>query len=238
MSLITICDDAAGRQGLGQFTSIVANTNGTARRLFKAANASLKALVRKYDWQILQKEHTFVTVAAEIQTNTPLPTDFDHYITETGYNRTRNRALQGPLSPQEWQQMQAFTVNLATDSFRVRANQFLMSPAPTAGDTVAYEYVSNLAVAIEATPTVGVKVAFTLDTDVPLLDEEVLTVDIIWRYRKSAGLGYAEDFRDAQLLIADRIAKDGVGKRRMDLAHGPRLGPPRRPIIQEGNWIL
>lgn len=237
-TLLAICQEVSGRLGLESLTSVASSTNRTARRLFRTANASGRALARRYDWQTLREEYTFTTVATEEQTNGDLPADFDRFVVESAFNRTNTRPLAGPLLPQEWQQIQALTANVGpTDSFYVRGNVFYITPAPAAGETIAYEYISKYWVDSNVVDGVGDATSFGNDADVPLLDEEMITLDIAWRYLKSRGLPYAEDFRSAELMIADRIARDGVGKRRMQLLkrqHWPRKPVP--PVIPEGSW--
>lgn len=240
-SLLTICQDAAGRLGLEELNSIASSSNQTARRLRRAANASGRALARRANWQLLRKEHTFLTVdSGNLQTNATLPNDYDRYVQETGYNRTSSRPLSGPLTAQEWQAYKATIGSLApTDSFYIRGNQILMAPIPNAGDEVAFEYMSKWWVDSGPTPDgVGEADRFSTDLDEALLDEEMMILDIMWRYKQSRGLPYAEDFRSAELMILDRISQDGVGQRRMDMLQRNRRMRPMPPAIPEGSWNL
>ena len=239
MTLLYICQQAAAIIGLEAIQSVASSTNRTSRRLHAAANRSGRALSRRAAWQSLLVEHTFVTVAAETQTDDPVPDDFDSIVTETAFNRSSSRELAGPLTPQEWQRLKAATAQVTpTDSFRIRGWDFIISPTPSAGDTIAYEYVSKYWVDSGPAPD-GILDAskFAHDLDEPTFDEEMMILDVVWRYEKGAGLPYAEDFRSAELMIADRITKDGAGKRRIQLIgrNGRRRMPP---TIDEGNWTL
>lgn len=237
MSLLTICQDASSSLGLEPLSSVVANTNETAQRLYRLANRSGKALLRRHDWQVLTMEHTFTTVAAEEQTDTPVPADFDRFITGTFFNRTSKDYLQGPLSAQEWAEQKNLTAAVITDGFRLRGDTIIMIPIPTAGETIAYEYVSKYWVDTDADDT-GDAFAFSADADASLLDEEMITLDVMWRYLDSAGLSYAEKKRDAELMIADRMARDG-GKRIIDLGYRKMASSEaRRPTIPEGGWSV
>lgn len=234
-TLLSLCQDVAGRLGLEQLSSVASTSNQTARRLFRLATASGRSLARRADWQQLRDEFTFTTVATAEQTGATLPADWDRFVVETGYNRTRQRPVAGPLTPQEWQESQARSASLApTDSVYMRGNAIFITPTPAAGQSIYFEYVSkNWA---ETSGGVGTD-RFAADTDVTLLDEEMSVLDLMWRYNKSRGLPYAEDFRAAELMIADRITKAGLGKRRMQLVkRGVRATRPMPPVIPEGNW--
>ena len=232
LTIKTMVQDAASRMGLPEPDSVVGNPEITAQRLLKMFQNAGMDLVRRHQWQALLQEHAFTTVAAETQTGTPIPADFDRFVDESIYNRTKTRRVLGPMTAREWQSNQALTAAPVTDMFRIRGGAFLYYPAPTSGDTVAYEYVSRFWIdtALDGSGDASV---FGADADVILLDEEMVTQDAIWRYRRSTGQSYAEDHRDAQFTILNRIAADG-GKKTLDLGVSKPLGPG--VLIPEGSW--
>jgi hypothetical protein len=235
MTLLTIVQDSMLRMGFSNPASVVGNTDETVGRLFALANQSGRELSRLHQWQILTVEKTFTTVNAEAQTDTPIPADFDRFVDETIFNRSKKRRIVGPLTEEEWQVQKSLTASVITDAFRVRGGIFLIIPAPTADETIAYEYISKYWVDNDADGD-GDAVAFAADSETALLDEEMITTDVIWRYRKSAGLNYAEDFRTAQITIAGRIAADG-GRRTLDLGRRRLNQKPRIPYTPEGSWF-
>ncbi len=234
MTLLTIVQAAARECGLAPPSSVVSNTDQTAVRMFALVNEAGVELARRHNWTILTKEKTFSTTAAEVQAGA-IPGDFDRFVDETLYNRSRSRSLVGPLSPQEWQQQKALTTSVLMDKFRIRGTDLLMMPAPPAGDTIAFEYVSAYWVDTDA-DRIGDQAAFTADAQTALLDERMLTSDIVWRYRRSVGLNYAEDFRTAQATILDRIARDG-GRSTISMGASPARAVPSI-TVPEGSWPL
>lgn len=235
MSLLTIAQSAALRMGLPSPETVVANTTDEmAQRLYTLANQSGKELSRLHRWTALIKEQTFTTVADEAQTDA-IPTDFDRFVDETIINRTAKRRLVGPLTAEEWAVQKGLTASVLTDAFRIRGASFLMIPTPTSGQTVAFEYVSKFWVDTDGDDA-GDAAAFTSDSHTSVLDEEMITADVIWKYRQSAGLNYAEDHRTAQMIIAGRIAADG-GRRTFDMGKRSFRMKPRIPMIPEGDWL-
>jgi hypothetical protein len=150
------------------------------------------------------------------------------------------RKLLGPLTAAEWQLEKSRGVSAGIgDKFRVRDNQLLINPAPPAGQTIVYEYRSKYWV--DTGPVLdGVWDAdrFTTDADEPAFDEEMMILDTIWRYEKSVGLPYAEDFRSAELMITDRITANAGGKQIMDLMQRRTIPRVRVPTVPDGNWTL
>jgi hypothetical protein len=78
------------------------------------------------------------------------------------------------------------------------------------------------------------KATYNVDTDQAKLDEELVKLGIVWRWKNIKGLDYAEDFRTYEMQVANSIARDG-GKRTISM-DGSR--PPGVPVvgIPAGNW--
>jgi len=198
--------------------------------MLRAITRTCRQLATRFDWQKLRAEHTFTTAAAAAQTaSTPLPTDFLRFVPDSMYNRTTRFRVTGPLTPDEWQGHQAALVTRVYDAFTLRGNIFLMAPTPAAGETIAYEYITkNIGT---DTTLATARSAFTVDTDVPYLDDELITLGVIWRYRKAEGQDYSEEYREFELRLNDLIKMDG-GRRMVDMGGGShdRIPvPPRVP---------
>jgi len=159
-------------------------------------------------WTKLIKEKTFSTTAASIQTGA-VATDFARFCDGSAWDRTTDRPLWGPMSPQQWQQEKAGpTFTSMYYGFRIRGNDFLMTPTPTAGDTVAYEYVSNLYVYAsgDSTPT---KSSFTADTDTSVFDETLVARGVRWRFLKAKGLSAEAEYQIWLEMVQRLAARDG-----------------------------
>ena len=121
------------------------------------------------------------------------------------------------------------------DAFRQRGNDLLMMPIPNAGDTYAFEYICNTPV-VDANGTTF-RTKFLADDDEALLDEEAVTLGIIWRFKKAKGLDYAEDFRTYQMQVHQLKARDG-GQRSWDFSSASDPRTPRFPLVPDANWDL
>jgi len=137
-------------------------------------------LCRQHDWSQLQTEYTFPTVDGTA--SYALPTGFDRFINQTGWNRTTEFALGGPLGAQGWQFVQAVSTAGVIDTwFRIQNNLLFVHPTPGATvNTIAFEYVSKYWVALTGAPTTRVQETPTLQSDVCLFDRMLL----IWGLRK------------------------------------------------------
>ena len=234
MTIATIVTNATDRIAVSlSGTTVFTNSGETARQMRALANQEGKELMRRGSWQELTKETTFTAIAQEEQTDV-IPDDFDHMLNETFYNRTRKRQVVGPLSPKEWQEQKSIVATVLYDSYRIRGGSILMIPVPTAGDTYAFEYISNKWVISQDEEP---KAAFTADSDSPLLDEELITLGVIWRFLKAKGFDYAEHFRTYELQVSQALSRDG-SKRTLNFAERINYGRPRYPGVQDGSWNL
>lgn len=232
MTALSIVQDACGRMGLQQPSALFSSLSPQDiqfRTLLNQANRELARSGKK--WTDLTKEATFTTTAAETQTNA-IPSDFLSYLNDTMFDRTENRKLVGPLNPFEWQREKSGPVYTSVyKAFRFRGGSLLITPTPTAGNTVAYEYIKKYIV-LDNTSTAKEK--FTADSDTAILDEELLTLSIMWRFRKAKGLDYSEEFRTYELQL-DAIAGQDGGAPTLSLSRGL----VRRRFaanVKEGSW--
>lgn len=235
MTALTIVQSATDRLSLTRPSVVVTSTDLQVRQLFGLLLEAGNALAKRGDigWQALQNEWQFVTVGQEIQTNTPIPPDLAKFVPDSFYNRTQQRKIIGPLTPQQYQEQSARPQLVAPYlAYRERAGAFLMNPVPSAGDTIAYEYVSSY----WARSGAGVaKAQFTSDDDGTYLDEELLILDLKWRWKQAKGLDYAEEMATAEREIVKALAGDG-GSTALDIGGPQFLEDATRYNTPEGGF--
>lgn len=232
MTALSIIQDATGELGLTIPTAVFSSTDQQVILLRKLLNRSGRDLAKRATWTKITKEQTFTTVAQAAQTSS-VPSDFGWLIPDTIWNRSTDRPL-SPITPEDWQREQAVTVQAQFYSrFRFRGTgtaSLLITPNPTAGQTVAYEYVSNQ----WCESSGGTDQSnFAADTDVGLLDEDLLTLDVIWRYLKQKGFDYGEEFRTFEMELQKAIGRDGA-RPVLKLGGGMAMLGPNIP---DGSWL-
>lgn len=210
MSLLTICQAVVQETGFPNLLQIVGNSDETARRLLGFCNRAGRSLQKQVDWTQLRVEYTFST--ANGTAAYAFPADFDRFIPSTQWDRTNFWALEGPLTPQEWQYVKSGLVQSSPRSrFRLlpasSVDQFNIDPVPTSIRTLVYEYISKY----WALSSLGAgQTSFLVDTDTAVgIFDHLITLDVIWRFKESIGMAYAEqrDEFDNELDMAK--ARDG-----------------------------
>jgi hypothetical protein len=227
MSLLTITQNAADRLGLPRPSTVVTASDENARFLLGVAQEEGKALYDRHTWQVFQTEYTFPTVNGTA--SYALPDGFDQLLKDTVFNRTSRRRMVGDLSPAQWQETQASLVTMVNPAFRIRGDLFYISPTPTSAETIAFEYMSNNW--CRSASLVG-QSAWAADTDTGILNEELMTLGVIWRFKSKKGLDYAEDMANYEIAVNKAIFKDGA-RVTIDTSNCERDRIPRAPQVPE-----
>ena len=195
MTLLTIANAIADDTKGPRPATIEANTNPDAQNILRIINKVGFTLMKKYPWNILRTEHTFTAPGVEtILAAAARPSDFDRFVAETFWNRDDNNLLSGPVSPVEWAGLKVQTFSSQNKKFTDRGGDILTQPVVESGANMAFEYVKKNWVDIAAGG--GEKAAFTLDTDVALLDEELLARGGTYVWLKSEGQPFDDAKRD------------------------------------------
>ena len=233
MSLLTIIQTVAPRFGIPAPSIAASSTDQNVVQLTAFVNEAGQELAKRHSWQALTNEATFTTLATEIQgTLTTLTgADYSFIVNETMWNRTQRRPVFGPKSPAEWQQLKAQTLQGPWQQYRIRGNNILFLPAPAAGQSIYFEWVSQNWVTTATATTANV---MTADTDVSKLEERLLALDTVWRFQAAKKLDYTESFNKAEEAISDAITRDGPKPRLQLEGSGTDILPV--VVVPSGNW--
>ncbi len=232
MSLLTVVQNVCRLTNLRVPTEVVNSTDTQTQQLYALANEALADLGKSFQWQRLTREQLFTTVAAEEQPDA-LPDDFDYELNNTIFNRTTRLTLIGPITPQLWQAIKAQPqLNRVYLCWRERDNAVLMTPAPPAGQEIAFEYISsNFAETANGDPIPE----YAADTDVAILPEGLVQRSLRWRFLSAKNLSYAEEFRTYETQLQMAQAKDG-GTTQLNITGSTTWGLWGFPNLPLGNF--
>ena len=237
LTLAELVTEAAQGCNIPAPDTVIAATSDLDAQLFlRFANEAGRRLVRRHPWNQLITEKTYTTVGAALQTSA-IPADFDRMIEGTLWNRTLAERYVGPLNSQQWQAQQIEVGGSPVGYFMLRGSNLYVVPTPTAGQTAAFEYVSKFWVISDGTGSAD-QTSFEDDTDTNVFDDEVMVLELIWRWKAHKGLEYGEDFRKAEEAIEERIGSDQP----MTILNmgGNRVleGPPYDPTYPDASWDI
>lgn len=142
-----------------------------------------------------------------------LPSDFDHYIPHTWWDRTNHWMLMGPQSPQfdQWQRSGIVTTGprLRWRQIGIRPTVWRIWPPPTSQsvpDALVFEYVNDGWVQ-HSNGTYGKY--FTADDDMSLLDDNALILGVKWRFWQIKGFSYGAMQQEYIDYVNRLKARDG-----------------------------
>lgn len=228
MSLLTIVQEAADEIGVQRPTSVIGNTNDQVRQLLALCNREGKTLsARPYQgWQQLLFEATLTTLAQEDQGNiNTIAPNHKYIVNNTMWNRSKQRIVYGSLNSQKWQSLKSTAAGQVFEEYRIRQNRLLLIPAPAAGETIVFEYLTKNW--LEDTNGDGFT-TWQNDTDTARLDEELITLGLIWRWKHAKGFNYAQDFAEYERQVNDAIARNGT---KPDLSLNPSYSNDRAGVV-------
>jgi len=236
MSLLTVVQNVAKEIGIPSPTTVIGNSDGRIMQLLRLLQVEGVSLSVRHQWESLQNEATFVTVAAESQgaITTHASNGFNYIENETFWDRSSVLPVLGPISGPDWQTLKANVSTSTRTRYRIRGGLLLLNPVPAAGLTFAFEYQTKNWV----TDSTGVtqKETPSADTDLFLLKESLLEAGLKWRWLKEKGLDYAEDFATYETNVKYAMGRDG-GKPRLTMFS---TGRNRRPgvFVSDSSWSV
>lgn len=213
-------------------SAVVASTDPQIVQLLALLNEEGQTLAEETDWQALTAEATFTTAATETQgALSTIAPGCKFIINDTIWNRTLRMPVFGPDSPQLWQQQQAMYYAGPWNQYRVRGGNIIFVPVPTAAQSCYFEYVSKNWVTLAAGGTAS---AFAADGDTALLDEQLLEMGLIWRWKQVKGLDFDADYKKYERRVYNAKARD-ASRATLNLA-GNQNDFPAIVIVPAGNW--
>lgn len=168
-----------------------------------------------------------------------LPSDFDHYIDKTWWDRTNHWMLIGPDSPQFTQWLKSGVVSTGPRRHFTQIGKFpsvyRIWPPPTSSDTPAalsFEYISSGWI---ATAAGAYQSTFTADTDSPVALDQALILGTKWRMWQINGFDYGAFQAEYNDYVAREISRDGGAP---DLSMNNRRWPLliNSGNVQDGNF--
>lgn len=214
MSLLTIVQDTCALVGIEVPTSVVSSNDDTYTQMVYLAQFEGDELSRTFKWR--QQKVSADFTGDGVTRLWDLPADFDRFTTEARRASSILLGLQGPVSDDEFLDAQVRGFNPTIPYWRLFGDNIETTPAVASGQQIKFEYVSSYWVADN---TGTVKARYTADSDVALIPERLITLGVVWRWKRAKGLDYAEEMRTYQTEKLRQQHVDG-GTPRLRLSEG------------------
>lgn len=209
MTILSACQDAAVKLNQPKPTSVFSTTDTFAAELLLQAKETAASLLKEeHDWRDLTKLATLTgdatTVAFPLSTNV---TDYERMVKGGKLHslRFRNATFRAARDLDEWLYLNDSLLVGSPGNWIILGGSVQIFPPMPVSDTARFYYISNkVALSAAGVP----KVAFTADDDTFALDERLLYLGIVWRWRADKRMEYSEDMKNYDIATASAMGKD------------------------------
>ncbi|MFT8896270.1 MAG: hypothetical protein ABF968_04825 [Acetobacter sp.] len=206
MTVLSVFQSAC-RRLLAQEPQTLFSTTGEALQIKMKeliAEAALD-IAKSHDWRDLTRLCKLPTDGST--GSFALPDDYDRMPVKADvHSNVWSRVYQPASDMDDWIQLTQFMPATIPGYWRIFSGQMHIIPSPASGDSVSFGYIS----AEIAKDTNGKgQSGFLADSDVFALDERLLLLSVIWRWKAAEGLDYQEDMANYERYLAQLTAKDG-----------------------------
>lgn len=236
ITLLQAVVEFSGKRALPVPSTVFGTTDAGILQIMRLLEEECIDLASRNRLQVLTKEISFTSLVTEVQGTISAglgsgPTQFLGYrymIPRTFWDRTQIIPVIGSNNPREYQWLKALNITGPYYSYRWIGDQLRLTPAPPAGHTLVFEYVSKFWMTTNAS-VAGSR--FTADTDIILLPEDIIALGLMWRWLKTKGMPYAEDFDRYEEMVADMLTRDeALPVLDMSLPN-PTMNTPRAGVV-------
>ncbi len=219
MNILEIAQEAADICAVQRPTDLFNSSVQNDQLFASVVHSTLDSLMRRAEWQAITREGVLYTTDGQtdylIENVAP---DFHSLVNGTMYIRDNMRFVIGAISEERWAREKQFHTPEIDVLFKIQNNKFKFLKDP-GNLKLHFTYKSN-AVCYDA-ETEEPKPRLTANTDIPIFDEYLVKLGIIWRWNKRTGLDYTEEYNEYQRELEKSYAETkAAGDIRLDSHYG------------------
>lgn len=206
MTVLSAISQACASLGLSIPTAVFASVVREHQELATIANEMAQEIAFDgHEWSRLK---TLATLTGNgVATTFDFPSDYQRMLKSARLwpSATPSAPLCHSSDTDQWLGDTAYSNGWLTNSWTIIGDQIHIRPIVPNAATVQFYYLTRN----YAKTAAGVaKASFSLDTDTFRLDERVLKLGIIWRWKASKGLPYAEEMQTYETALGVAVAND------------------------------
>lgn len=232
-SILEICQDAASLTATQKPQGLFNSDSQQEAIFLSVAKSTLESLRRYGDWQELTKEGELrLYPNKQVYYIKDFCPDFFCLVNNTVFVKDGQEKVVGAVTPEQYMRERYFNVPEAGIKFKIQNGRFVFLQKPPANMKIVFNYRSAN-VCYDPTSVFcenPEKTMITKDMDVPLFDEYLVKLGIVWRWYKRNGMPYEEEFNEYEREVKKRFAS-GLATRDIDLTAGHAANRLRGVII-------
>lgn len=204
MTLLSVAQEVCPFIGLDVPDAVMSSTTREHIELKRVITDMAERIARAYPWQLLSTLKTHTGDGSTEDFN--LPDDYDWMPDDNQvWVSSQNCAIRKVPSQDEWLSDIVRSFSPTPPQWIIYGGQIHIKAAMASGVTAKYFYQSNL---INDPASGSNSATFTLDTDTFRLNERLLKLATIFRWKQLKGQPYAEEMNDYEEWKEKLIARD------------------------------
>lgn len=205
MSVLEVAQEVSLKIGIAYPETFMVNADREIVELRSTFKSVARAIIDEYDWQILKEKATIT--GDGVLTSFSFPANYGRMIKKAAIwpSDTPNRPLEHVTDSDAWLRDDIATFNPLYPQWTIYGGSIRIRPALSTGVAAQYFYMKRY-VAVDAKP------AFTSDTDVFVIDENLLRLGVIVQWKIDKGLPYSEDLSAYNAAFSVLVGADKGSK--------------------------
>jgi len=207
MDILSVAQSALQRMGLNAPTSLIGSPDQTAIQSLALISEVCGKIIAHRQWQSITGNISITCVAGNDQgdVSTLIP-DLNYIINSTLFNQTANQYLYGSVSPQATQYAASFANGIGvTPIYAIEGGKLFIYPAGVAGQILTGKYI----ISAIGTDSAGAFItAFTSDTDMVIIDDELAILGLMVRFKQAKGLDFSVEKNNYDARMRERGIRD------------------------------
>lgn len=205
-SILEICHEVADLAATKRPQDLFNSASQQDSIFLSVAKSALDSLLRYGDWQELTKEGTLLTTGQKCwYLLDGICPDFYSLINNTIYIKDTQEKVIGAINPQDWMQEKYFCESNSGIKFRIQGGMIKFLTPPPSGTKIVFQYRSS-AVCLDPQQGYLEKNTITKNTDIPIFDEYLVKLGILWRWLKRNGMDYTEELVEYERELKKKFA--------------------------------
>lgn len=205
MTTLSACQSAIARLVARKPNSVFSSDDEICVEIADLANEVAADIAEACDWQALTVLK--IITGDGVTVNWPLPDDYVRMVGGTDIHSGTWTYMRYAASPtlDAWQDLNALLPAIPPGYWTILQNQIGFVPTISSGQDARFYYISsNWARSASGQP----KALFDRDDDTFVLDDRLLTLGLIWRWKSMKGMDYQEDMRNYDIALSQAMTRD------------------------------
>jgi hypothetical protein len=200
-----ILNRVAAEVGLDPVVDPYSTTDRNFIQMTYLLNIAGEELCQLYPWETLVRKHSITTTVIS-DGEYDLPDDYLYMINQTGWEKTQEIPLFGPMSAQQWSYQLNQDFNPIYANFRIQQGKFNIYP-PTDGLEISFEYICRCWV-LDADTGDTVSDRVNQGADIPLFDRTLISRMVKVKYLEAKNLDTTKAQADLNQMFQQLTSHD------------------------------